>query len=1704
MEPNLTHLGVDGDLAVFSSETKAAVIDVQSGLVVEFGDKDVVIASRDWDFSLEEASAEIYDLAKLVFSSYTEPESLTASARLYTIPAGVQAEAKKALEWRKEEKRGGTPVGLNTARTLAKGGQIGIEKIRHIAKYFPRHEVDKKGKGWKPGQDNFPSNGRIAWALWGGDAGWRWAKAIVEREDKKALKADGYVKPHYHSEITDFIDAETVNPNIAPEFIARVRMDGSGIDRIYKVDFTGQVYVWDDGCWDDLGSNIDGDVWTYDKAMDDPYDQVEKKHILIDPESAIFICARMQTKPFDAVSVFDIDADEAALAAYAVSEEDWEFIDYAVTAALQPTDSVSLKSTTKNDGVYTPEERAANVKKQARDASGQFVDVGGRVSVVGGQTGTISKVNEDGTADIAFDNGTTGRVEIRKTRPAKDPVTNANGVAFGKPLDVSGILGEPRTPQNMAKAQLPGTLPAFSKEDISRVLNEWPNWVEQQRREFKPLSDKDVRDYARKTGQGVAGKPAAKPKNHPMYDWLQSQNKKLQEYDGTGDWAKPVTAAAEAEEKTAKGTPSDVPPLYLAIVAPDDPRAVLNLISVVPESATSPQPMTYVRKDKKWVRDAKFLADLKSATPPPVVPLDADVLNDVLIQVDGGMTASAMLPFDEDQTLMVLFGPSKALINAAKQEYSESLLAAGGVDRNRGNAEKLRRYWTKGEGAAKIRWGTPGDWKRCVRYLGKYMGPRAKGYCQLRHKEATGVYTGSRLNPGNETSNQEFLMEEVWGENIGKPTVITEKEMLMPISEIYKEDDEIYERDWKPEPEIVTALTELKNCSNEEFEILCGIVAGARPPSGFNIDKNRGNAEKLRRYWTKGKGAAKIRWGTGGDWTRCVRHLSKYIGPRAKGYCSLRHKEVTGLWTGDQAHRKLYGYGKNRNVFSTDVINSEEKITQLQTHRAATNALKERMGLVASAGEAGKRFSIPLVIPEGVESGDGRKFRKGAIEMRELPLPLMWQIQTADGHSGSVVVGRIDHMERTEDGIGNAYGVFDTGAHAKEVQRLVENGFIRGVSADMDRFEATEDKEETEDDKELETSKKHIGKSKITIDKARIMGVTIVPKPAFQECKILIDSEPINQQEDTVIPQDGIYADDVDAMEAQALVACATVASAIPVTPPAEWFANPKLDKATPITVDDSGRVYGHIAAWNVDHIGLAFGTKPPRSKSNYAYFHTGVVRTESGTDVPVGQLTLAGGHASLEASAAEAVKHYDDTASAIADVHAGEDAYGIWVAGALRPSASPEQIRALRASAPSGDWRPIRGSLELVAVCQVNVPGFPIARARVASGAVMALVAAGAATLAKMKADPVAELNGRLAKLESLVVSERADEVASAKAKFAAIKAEKNAELSAKAAELAARVKGQDEFGYISRDERKKLAEKGEALPDGAYPIRNIEDLKNAIQAYGRSKESERAKVRKHIIKRASALKARHLVPEEWRGDFSEETVTASADDLRARIAGAQDRLGKALAAESPVQEEVVPEETPINGQPVEDTPATETVESGIKNADGKFTPQTQPRDESGKFRRVLARLKQNLGTSGLQSIVEEAKYMEDLHELGDYVASANAGVRLLDIIGRLDSGALNKVSVENVRASASELGKVIANLPLGFNNQADKVRYSDLPPSLQGLMDDMMTKVEAKIGKKDAEIANAELKAFKSGSDVYSQGEISAQMSKLLRLLT
>lgn len=112
-----------------------------------------------------------------------EPEEadILSEITLSVPPDSVRAEARKGLEWRRRFKRGGTSVGLYRAQSLARGDKIREDTILRMVSYFARHEIDKQADGWSPGEPGFPSAGRIAWALWGGDPGRAWAERIAEQ-----------------------------------------------------------------------------------------------------------------------------------------------------------------------------------------------------------------------------------------------------------------------------------------------------------------------------------------------------------------------------------------------------------------------------------------------------------------------------------------------------------------------------------------------------------------------------------------------------------------------------------------------------------------------------------------------------------------------------------------------------------------------------------------------------------------------------------------------------------------------------------------------------------------------------------------------------------------------------------------------------------------------------------------------------------------------------------------------------------------------------------------------------------------------------------------------------------------------------------------------------------------------------------------------------------------------------------------------------------------------------------------------------------------------------------------------------------------------------------------------------------------------------------------------------------------------------------
>lgn len=416
------------------------------------------------------------------------------------------------------------------------------------------------------------------------------------------------------------------------------------------------------------------------------------------------------------------------------------------------------------------------------------------------------------------------------------------------------------------------------------------------------------------------------------------------------------------------------------------------------------------------------------------------------------------------------------------------------------------------------------------------------------------------------------------------------------------------------------------------------------------------------------------------------------------------------------------------------------------------------------APEVRAGFRIPVMLLEGYETSDKRFIQPGALRTRGLPMALMATTETTWGHEGAELAGRITSLEKvdasgmTDPVSGQPYGAgvwawsavgeWDSSERAQEFARMVADRTLCGVSVDLsvseDRTEITE-----VDDDGWPTDGLYV------VESGEIMGCTALPFPAFAGAWIedldaaLGSGQPATgvtpadyvppEESGEPIPQEDAVAAGAWWTVREAGPGCSSCDGALAasadgteVAPDPSWFTDPGFTGPTAISVDDAGRVSGHLALWGTCHTGVAAEcVVPPRSATDYALFHVGAVRCWDGSEIAAGHLTLGGGHAPVSGGlGVNAVRaHYDDTGTVVADVRAGEDEFGIWVAGAMRPDVSASQLRAFRAAPLSGDWRRYGQALELIAALAVNVPGFPVPRVQAvrASGRPVALVAAGA-----------------------------------------------------------------------------------------------------------------------------------------------------------------------------------------------------------------------------------------------------------------------------------------------------------------------------------------------------------------------------------------
>ena len=174
--------GIDGDVKITGTkDSPASLIEVYKDTDGEYKSSGTMVGHKiDTLKKIDNLNVEINEDN---FDDDLSIEEINAYEDLdFTIPEGVQKSAQRGLELRKEYGRGGTSVGMGSARRLSKGGIATSEFVRKVAKYFPRHAGDNLD------EINPPSNGRIAWLLWGGDAGRTWSEKLVNAMNSRDEK----------------------------------------------------------------------------------------------------------------------------------------------------------------------------------------------------------------------------------------------------------------------------------------------------------------------------------------------------------------------------------------------------------------------------------------------------------------------------------------------------------------------------------------------------------------------------------------------------------------------------------------------------------------------------------------------------------------------------------------------------------------------------------------------------------------------------------------------------------------------------------------------------------------------------------------------------------------------------------------------------------------------------------------------------------------------------------------------------------------------------------------------------------------------------------------------------------------------------------------------------------------------------------------------------------------------------------------------------------------------------------------------------------------------------------------------------------------------------------------------------------------------------------------------------------------------------
>lgn len=216
----------------------------------------------------------------------------------------MAAEAARGLRWREEYNRGGTAIGVARARDISNRKNLSPSTVRRMVSYFARHEVDKKGQGFSPGEEGYPSAGRIAWALWGGDSGKSWANEKARQLEKESTNQSN---PMQFLQIENKAGRVRLNESVNPDSMTRLIEE---IDQVFGAQAAenGADFGTITNCIENAADTLDIEIHSPGGSVLDGY---KLYHSILElRERGVYVTATINSLAASMASVIAMAADK--------------------------------------------------------------------------------------------------------------------------------------------------------------------------------------------------------------------------------------------------------------------------------------------------------------------------------------------------------------------------------------------------------------------------------------------------------------------------------------------------------------------------------------------------------------------------------------------------------------------------------------------------------------------------------------------------------------------------------------------------------------------------------------------------------------------------------------------------------------------------------------------------------------------------------------------------------------------------------------------------------------------------------------------------------------------------------------------------------------------------------------------------------------------------------------------------------------------------------------------------------------------------------------------------------------------------------------------------------------------------------------------------------------------------------------------------